>query len=108
MINEKTTGWRNWLPQLAALMWIVLLTTASYNRYMFDGQHADVLINTVMSQQHLSLFYWGQNRLLNLLPFLTSLVSNIPANVFLVTWLPGAFLAGLCCGPAVLRSPRLI
>jgi len=42
---------------------------------------ADVILNSIMSLQKVTLFYWGQNRLLNLVPFILSPITNPGYNL---------------------------
>jgi len=43
--------------------------------------NADQIINSAMSLQHLTIFYWGQNRLASLLPLLAAPIRNPEANL---------------------------
>jgi hypothetical protein len=44
--------------------------------------NADSYIMTVMSRQNLTVFYWGQNRYINLYPALTFPISSFRTNLF--------------------------
>ena len=83
---------RSLLLLALSLAWAVLYTLLLYNKTAPIYLHADVLMNTIMSQEKVSLFYWGQNRLLNVLPFLVTSIHDVRLNVFLVSYLPGLFL----------------
>jgi len=50
--------------------------------------NADVLLNSIMSSHNLTLFYWGQDRLLNVLPFLLSGIKNSHINLYFALLLP--------------------
>lgn len=58
--------------------WLLLVSVLTVLEFAPDGLNADILINSVMSLQNLTLYYWGQNRLLNVLPLIVSLV-KVPA-----------------------------
>ncbi len=54
---------------------------------------ADSILPALISTQNLTWYYWGQNRLGNLLPAATSLISDIDLNLELQIW-----LRALCAG----------
>ncbi len=54
---------------------------------------ADSILPALISTQNLTWYYWGQNRLGNLLPAVTSLISDIDLNLELQIW-----LRALCAG----------
>lgn len=68
-----------------ALVFFSLFTVA---RYAPEHSHADILINSVMSLQNVTLFYWGQNRLLNVLPFIAAIFNDPVFNLRLVLFFP--------------------
>lgn len=43
--------------------------------------NADILLNTIMSLQNVTLYYWGQNRLLNIVPFVVSSIEEPSLNL---------------------------
>jgi hypothetical protein len=49
--------------------WTILMTRFTVNGYA-GSANADVLMSSIMSLQNLTVYYWGQNRLLNVLPAL--------------------------------------
>lgn len=49
-----------------------------------DYLNADTIMHSIMSNQNVTPFYWGQNRLFSLLPFLFSVVSEPGLNLFLI------------------------
>ncbi|MBT8568833.1 hypothetical protein G6705_02595 [Polynucleobacter paneuropaeus] len=51
-------------------VWLFAITSFTVIKYSPTGLHADILINSLMSLRNVTLFYWGQNRLINILPFL--------------------------------------
>lgn len=77
-------GWTTLLSALWLCLVVALTATACAPRYL----NADMLLNSVMSLQHVTLFYWGQNRLLNVLPLVASVTSDPQYNLWLVILLP--------------------
>jgi hypothetical protein len=63
---------------------IVLLSVLTVNKFSPEFLNADVIINSVMSLQNVTLFYWGQNRLVNLLPLLSSIFRDPVLNLYFV------------------------
>ncbi len=69
------------------LLLFVLLVLFSYltvNKYSPEFLNADVIINSVMSLQNITLFYWGQNRLSNVLPLLANIFREPEINLYFV------------------------
>ena len=66
-------GWGLLLLALAAL---------SVNRLAPAHLNADVLLQSVMSLQRVTLFYWGQNRLMNFLPLLLQGIRDPQLNLY--------------------------
>jgi len=62
----------------------------TFLKYAPEFLNADVLMNSVMSLQNITLFYWGQNRLLNILPASVALIRNPLLNLMAVQLL-GSF-----------------
>lgn len=79
------------VPVLTGL-WLCAISAMTVWKFAPDVLNADILINTVMSLQKLTLYYWGQNRLLNVLPWATAWLRDPAANLFAVLW-----LASLSC-----------
>lgn len=50
--------------------WLIVIAGLTVNKYAPPYLDADVILNSIMSLQRVTLFYWGQNRLLNVLPVL--------------------------------------
>lgn len=70
-----------------ACIWLCVMSTMTVWKFGPTALNADILINTVMSLQKLTLYYWGQNRLLNVLPWATTWLRDPAANLFAVQWL---------------------
>jgi len=58
-----------------------MLSMLSVNYYVPEYLNADVILNSIMSLQNVTLFYWGQNRLINIIPFLLQIVNNPTINL---------------------------
>ena len=58
-----------------------LLSILTVNKLAPSLLNADVILNSIMSLQKVTLFYWGQNRLLNLVPFILSPITNPGYNL---------------------------
>lgn len=67
---------------------LVLFSLFTAMRYSPQYAQADILLNSVMSLQNLTLFYWGQNRLLNVLPFLAAIFMDPVWNLRFVLFFP--------------------
>ena len=80
-----------------ALVWVWLLLISAFTvlKIAPDGLNADILINSVMSLQNLTLYYWGQNRLLNVLPLAVLLVKNPTLNLSAILVLTSISFYGL-------------
>jgi len=61
--------------------WFLLISVLTVLRFAPDHLHADILMNSVMSLQKLTPYYWGQNRLLNVLPLAVSWIRNPVFNL---------------------------
>lgn len=70
---------------------ILFLSLLTVNRYGPSELNADIILNTLISLQNVTLFYWGQDRLLNVLPFMLAPIRLPALNIFLVM-----FLSALC------------
>ena len=81
------------------------------NRYAPDTLNADTMLQPLMSLQHTTLFFWGQNRLVNLIPFLLSWITAPLANLWAHLWLYAfsffAFLAVLAFAGATRLHPGI-
>lgn len=61
--------------------WLILISLLAVMKIAPEGLNADILINSVMSLQKVTLYYWGQNRLLNILPLAVALLKNPTLNL---------------------------
>lgn len=84
---------------LAAFLVCALLAAMAVNRLAPGTLHADTMLQPLMSLQNTTLFFWGQNRLANLIPFLLSWIADPQSNMWAHLWLYAfsffAFLAVL-------------
>lgn len=88
------------------LLAAVLATLATWS--MFGGSaSADDILPAVISRQRITLYFWGQNRLGNLLPLLAAPVHDLYANLALQYWLRGFAAALSPLLPLLLVRPRL-
>jgi len=62
--------------------WLFFISTLTVNKYAPEWLNADILINSVMSLQKVTLYYWGQNRLVNVMPFIFSGITEPSINLF--------------------------
>lgn len=60
---------------------LLLFSHLVVTKYAPTELNADILLNSVMSLQNVTLFYWGQNRLLNVLPFVLTPIKNPGLNL---------------------------
>jgi hypothetical protein len=67
--------------------WLFVISLLTVNKYAPQFLNADVILNSVMSLQNITLYYWGQNRLLNILPLLVSHIRSPLANLFAVMFI---------------------
>ena len=70
------------------LVFVYLFTSAIMSLFFLsfnlDKLNADVIVHSIISTQNVTMFYWGQNRLLSLLPLLFSPVTNPASNLLLI------------------------
>lgn len=85
-----------------ALAICTLLAYLCFNSLSPQYMNADVIMNSIMSLENITLFYWGQNRLLNVLPLLTAPISDPETNLVAVSW-----LTSLCAFLALFRITQL-
>lgn len=73
--NKSKTG------LLADCLLILILSLLTVNALAPRYLNADVILNSVMSLQKVTIFVWGQNRLLNVVPFLLSFIADPEVNL---------------------------
>ncbi len=83
-------------------MLLILLGSAALT-LGHDLQDADGVLPAIMSVQHLTWYYWNQNRFANLLPLLASPVRNVAWNL-----LVQVFLRQLCGFASILFALQLL
>jgi len=59
-----------------------ILAVLFVNRFAPEKLDADLILMSIMSLQNVTLFYWGQNRLANVLPLAVSFIRDPAANLF--------------------------
>jgi len=69
---------------ILSLIWVFTISALTVNKVAPEFLNGDVIINSVMSLQKLTLYYWGQNRLLNVLPFIFTGITEPSVNLFMV------------------------
>jgi hypothetical protein len=75
---------KNWPSEkyiAIAWAWLILISLLTLLKIAPEGLNADILMNSVMSLQNLTLYYWGQNRLLNILPLMVSFIKDPALNL---------------------------
>lgn len=60
---------------------VAALSVSAVNRFAPDRVIGDVILYSVMSLQNVTLFFWEQNRLLNVGPALTSMIREPGLNL---------------------------
>ena len=81
-ILQTTANHERLIASGLAVAWLLLVSVFTILKYAPNGINADFIMNSVMSLQNLTLYYWGQNRLLNILPFTTRLITEPKANFY--------------------------
>ncbi len=96
---------------LAAFLACALLAAMAVNRLAPGTLNADTMLQPLMSLQHTTLFFWGQNRLANLIPFLLSWITaplpNLWAHLWVFAFSFFAFLAVLAFAGAARLYPGI-
>lgn len=74
------------------ILWLCALAFALVGLNWAVPRHfdADTALQTIMSTQRVTLFYWGQDRFLNFFPFVLAGISKVRANMFAHMYLMGA------------------
>ena len=78
-----------------ALVWLLIISVLTVTKVAPHNINADTLLQSIMSLQKLTLYYWGQNRLLNILPLAVSLIKNPTLNLAAVMVLISISFYGL-------------
>ncbi len=68
----------------------LLLSIVCVNWAVPTNYEADTILQSLMSTHKVTLFYWGQDRYLNFLPFLYSWIQSPTANLLLIILTSGA------------------
>lgn len=101
----------SWRHGLVACAVCALLAAMAVNRLAPEGHNADALLHPLMSLQNVTLFYWGQDRLANLIPFLLSWITAPKLSMWAHLWIFAfsffAFLAVLAFDGATRLHPRI-
>ena len=92
MNRKSEIGW----PWLTALVWLVSMSVLTVLKHAPAALNADILLNSIMSLQKVTLFYWGQNRLLSILPFIVAPATDPAVNLALVLLITYLFFSGCC------------
>jgi hypothetical protein len=97
-------SYRQWLTVIA----LCLLTGAvlTWSLQFCNTHDADSVILSIMAQQKLTLFYWGQNRYMNLIPLVTAWISDISINQQVQVWLRASTAAAFPLFVIVLLQPK--
>ena len=75
---------RGWALAAAITIAVLGFSVLTVFRYTSPRLQADSILQSVMSVQDVRLFYWGQDRLASVVPFLASPVADPMTNLFLV------------------------
>jgi hypothetical protein len=97
----------SWRHGLAAVALCALLAAMAVNRLAPEGQNADALLHPLMSLQNVTLFYWGQDRLANLIPFLLSWISAPTLSMWAHLWIFSFSFFSFLAVLAFAGAPRL-
>lgn len=76
---------------LLAILLPAVLTTFKCAEFI----DADIILSQIMSLHNTTLFYWGQNRFLNVIPFILQPVTSPLLNIFLVMFFSALAFFGL-------------
>jgi hypothetical protein len=97
--ERRTVNRRPWaVTATRGAVWFVMLVVPSIVtvlRYTDPSLNADGVEQSVMSIQEVDLFYWGQDRLLPVVSFLASPISNPTANLWVCLVLQAMSFHGL-------------
>lgn len=90
-----------------SLVWMLWISGWTVVAVAPERLNADILLNSVMALQKLTLFYWGQDRLLNVLPFTVALIRDPGLNLAAVLFL-SALSFNLLLHAAAWQAARLL
>lgn len=77
------------LDIIASIIFSIIILSFCIMYASSKYMNADTPFLTIMSIQKNTLFIWGQNRFLNIIPFLASPIKNPSYNLFLQLWMFG-------------------
>jgi hypothetical protein len=75
-----------------AMLWLIFVTLITIPRIAPSGLNADLMMHSIMSLQNVTLYYWGQNRLLSVIAYSTSWIKNPAYNLATILTLHSLFL----------------
>lgn len=75
------------LANALAASWLLLVSALPVIAYAPDFINADTVLGSIMSLQNVTLYFWGQNRLLNILPFAVSWITDPQSNLLALLYL---------------------
>lgn len=84
MRRLNKTDFFNAMPTIFSIVAMLAMSWISVTNTTRDWLNSDVIIHSMISLLNVTEFYWGQERLLNILPALFSWVSDPSANLFLI------------------------
>lgn len=67
--------------------WLLVVSALPVIAYAPDFIGADTVLGSIMSLQNVTLYFWGQNRLLNVLPFAVSWITDPQSNLLALLYL---------------------
>lgn len=75
------------LANALAASWLLVVSALPVIAYAPDFIGADTVLGSIMSLQNVTLYFWGQNRLLNVLPFAVSWITAPQSNLLALLYL---------------------
>lgn len=81
LFNDKMI-WRALFP----LIFCSVFAALAVNRYAPAALNADMILQSIISLQNVTLFYWGQNRFANVLPLLLQPITDPGWNLLGMLW----------------------
>lgn len=90
----------NWGYIFAEGTFVFLLSALTVNRFAPEYLNADVILDSIMSLQNVTLFYWGQNRLASVVPFLLSPIQDGSINLYIRLFLSASLFYAFLWGSA--------